>query len=135
MASRPRRAAAAAAATALVLAAAASAGSVVRLTAAASGTTVRVHVGDTIVLSLAANASTGYSWRVTSRAPRVLRLLSARYVPPRATSPPLVGAPGTYVARFAVAHAGRGTLALAYARTTHPATPPAKRFSAQIVAR
>lgn len=134
MAFRLRKAAPAAAAAALVLAAAASAGTVVRLTEAANGTTARVHVGDSVVLTLPANASTGYSWRLTSRASAVLRLLSARYVPPKATNPPLLGAPGTYVARFAVVRAGRGSLALAYARTTRPPTPPAKRFSVRIVA-
>ena len=129
-----RRAVPAAAAAALLLATAATAGAVVRLTEAANGTTVRVHVHETVVLTLPANASTGYAWRITARAATVLRLLSARYVPAKATNPPLVGAPGTYVARFAVVRSGRGTLSLAYVRATHPPTPPATRFSVRIVA-
>src|SRR5512146_1606293 len=98
----------------------------------ANGTTVRVHVGDTLVIRLSANASTGYAWRFTSAGAPVLRVVSSRYVPAKSK---LVGAPGTFVARVAVRTVGRRTLALAYRRHTSPPTPAARLFQVKIVAR
>jgi inhibitor of cysteine peptidase len=109
------------------------AAAVVPLNERSNGSTVRVHVGDTVVVTLVANASTGYAWKFTSTGGRVLHVVSARYVPPP-TKPghPLVGAPGKFVARLSVRNAGRAKLALAYVRHTHPATPPARRFAVTI---
>ena len=106
----------------------------VRLNQSANGTTKRVHVGDTLILTLSANASTGYAWTFKSTGTPILRLLSARYVPPPQTPTPRLGAPGTFVARLAVRRTGRTTVALAYLRHTHPATPAARRFKVTIVA-
>lgn len=112
---------------AVILAAAAT----VNIGPGANGTTIRVHTGDRLVVTLPANASTGYSWSVVSKRTPVVRLVSARYVAPKTA---LLGAPGRFVARFTVRTAGRTTLRLAYARHTHPATPPARRFAVTLVA-
>jgi predicted secreted protein len=104
---------------------------VIALDAKANGKTVRAHVGDRIVLTLEANASTGYAWSAVSSGAPVLRLDSARYVP--GSKPGLVGAPGRYVARFTVRAAGRARIELVYERHTQPKTPPAARFAVTIV--
>jgi len=117
---------------AAVLAAGAAAASqrTITLTKADDGRTVRAHVGDQIVLGLASNPSTGYSWKIVKR-PAPLRVVSTRYVPPKTK---LVGAPGKYVATFAVRTAGKGTLRLVYVRATRPPTPAASTFSVRVVA-
>ena len=114
---------------ALALTASASA-AVIKLDAHVNGKTVRVHVGDRIVLTLKANASTGYRWRLVSRGVPVLRLDSARYVP---GSKEVLGSPGTYVARFTVRAAGRAKIRLVYVRQTQPPTPPAELFALTVV--
>ena len=78
---------------------------------AANGTTVSLHRGDTLVVRLAGNPSTGYRWS-TVRVPASLQLVAAQYVAPKPQRP---GAGGTYVFRFR-AGTGAGRLALAYAR-------------------
>lgn len=109
---------------------------VVQLNERANGTTVRVHVGDTIRLTLAANASTGYAWAFTSSGRPVLRVDAVHvYPPPKQPGPPLLGASGTFVAGLSVLKPGRCTIVLVYRRHTSPPAPPAKRFSATIAAR
>lgn len=115
---------------ALLLAAPAYA-AVIRAGADANGRTIQVRTGDRLVVTLAANASTGYSWVAISSGAPVLRLESVRSVPPTTRR---LGAPGTYVARFAVRAAGRATIRLAYVRHTTPATPAAKTFVLRVVA-
>jgi predicted secreted protein len=110
------------------------ASAVIHLTRRDDGRTVRARTGDALEVRLAANASTGFVWRFTARGSPVLRLVSARYVPGTA-KPGLVGVPGTYLARLAVRAPGRARLALVYARSTTPATPPARRFRVDVVAR
>jgi predicted secreted protein len=114
------------------VAATAAVAAVVPLGERANGTTVRVRVGDVLVIRLPANASTGYAWAFTSTGRPVVRVVSSRYVPAKSR---LVGAPGTFVARIAVRAVGRRTLALAYRRTTRPPTPAARTFRVQVVAR
>jgi len=110
---------------ALLLAAAAH-GAVIPLGGDANAKTIHARVGDRIVLTLKANASTGYAWSVSASGTPVVRLDSARYLP--STKPGLVGAPGRYVARFTVRAAGRCKIVLTYARHTRPATQPAQRL-------
>jgi predicted secreted protein len=105
---------------------------VVHLGAGANGKTVRVRVGGDVVLRLPANASTGYAWTFRARGAPVPRLLGSRYAPGASG---LIGAPGSFVARFAVRGRGRAAVSLVYARDTHPATPPARRFRVTILAR
>jgi predicted secreted protein len=114
------------------VAASAAAAAVVPLGERSNGTTVRVRVGDVLVIRLSANASTGYAWTFTSTGGPVAPVVSSRYVPAKSR---LVGAGGTFVARLAVRAVGHGTLALAYRRTTRPPTPAARTFRVKVVAR
>lgn len=107
---------------------------VIPLDLRSNGRTVRAHEGDTIVVRLPSNPGTGYAWHVVSRGAPVLRILSTRYVPPKPTTPPTLGAPGSFVARIAVRRQGRAVFRLAYRRTTTPPSPPAKRFSFTLLA-
>jgi predicted secreted protein len=105
---------------------------VINLGAAANARTLDVHVGDRLVLRLPANESTGYSWSIVEGGAPTLHLVSTNYVNGNPGGVP--GASGSYVAHFTVRSAGRGKLSLVYVRHTHPATPPASRFAATIIA-
>ena len=104
---------------------------VIKLDEHANGEVVHAHVGDRMVVTLKANASTGYAWRLLSAGAPVLRLDSTHYAPASQTT---LGSPGRYTARFTVRTAGRAKVALAYMRHTQPPTSPAARISITVVA-
>lgn len=108
---------------------------VVPVTEQANGTTLRMRVGDSVVLTLEANMTTGYAWSFVARGHPVLSVVSARYLPPHSgPGHPILGAGGVFVSRLAVVRTGRCTVALAYLRHTRTATSPARRFRVTIVA-
>lgn len=96
----------------------------------ASGNTVRPHVGDTLVVRLPGNPTTGYRW-VIARRPPTLRLVASRYAP---STPARLGRGGTYIFRFKVG-AGGGPLRLAYLRPWEKGKPPLRSFTLTIHAR
>jgi predicted secreted protein len=106
-----------AALAAFAVAASPAAAKQVKLTKAASGTTVTVHVGDTIAIALAANETTGYRWTVGTRpAAAVARLTTSRYVAPGngvpgqgGTQRYVIKALGTGRTRFATSYAQVGS--------------------------
>lgn len=99
--------------------------------ASANGTTVRLRSGDSLVVRLAGNPTTGYRWVVVQRPP-LLRLTASRYEPSLPTRP---GRGGTYTFRFA-ARAGRsGLLRLAYRRQWEIGKAPLRSFSLVIHSR
>jgi inhibitor of cysteine peptidase len=129
---RRRKGMALAAAAVAVLAlgaGAALAGRTVTVGAGWNGNSVSLERGDTLVVRLAGNATTGYAWRIAS-APRSLRKLGSSYLV-RKTTPPLVGRGGTYVFRFA-ARPGHGTLRLIYQRPWEKRTPPLRTFTLRV---
>ncbi len=88
-----------------------------------NGRTIRAHVGDTLVVRLPGNPTTGYRWSV-ARIPKSLRLLGSVYVP----SPPRrIGQGGTFVFRFKTT-SGSGSLRLVYRRPWEESTPPLRTF-------
>lgn len=117
-----------AAAALLAAAVPALAGDVVKVGQNANGKTVRLDVGDTLVVSLAGNATTGYEWTVAAIDLKVLKPAGKQYVPKK-VAPGIVGAGGTYVLRFRAAAAGKTALKLAYARPWEKGVKPARTFS------
>lgn len=104
--------------------ASAAAAATVTVGPAANGTTVRLHVGDRLVVRLPGNPTTGYRWSAL-RVPAPLRLLSSVYVP---SQPKRLGQGGTYVFRFAAGR-GSGTLKLVYRRPWETKKPPLRTFT------
>jgi inhibitor of cysteine peptidase len=89
----------------------------------------KAHVGDTLVITLGANRSTGYSWKVAAFNRSVLRLNSSGYVPGH---PPLVpGASGIAVIVFKVLARGTTLLKLNYVSAGTP-KKVGKTFSVKI---
>lgn len=112
---------------ALLLAVPAVAGNVVQIGQKANGTTVSLHPGDTLAVSLAGNITTGFSWSVVSVKPAVLKSVSRQYVEKKAG--PCCGQGGVFILRFRAVAAGRTPLRLGYARPFEKSTPPAQTFA------
>ena len=87
------------------------------------GDTISVKVGDSFVIALAANPTTGYSWTAAVNP-------NATYVSStQVTSSTLPGAGGTQQLTFRATAAGSSTLVLNYARSFETGVPPAQTQS------
>jgi len=88
----------------------------VNLTVKDDGRTVQVHAGDTLVVTLDSNASTGFRWVLTGKPdPQVATLAGSKYIAPETT---LIGAGGQEVWRFSTIGDGSTDLQLTYERST-----------------
>lgn len=95
----------------------------------ANGTTVTAAVGQRIVIRLAGNITTSYSWAVKKLEGEALKQDGkVEYVPKKAPRPK-VGAGGTFVATFKAVKLGKAALTLAYRRPWEKKKPPAKTFT------
>lgn len=97
------------------------------LTTADNGKTETVYLDTKIVIRLASNPSTGYSWKVANSEDVVLKFRSQRFIPPtpQPGHPNNVGAPGTVEIIFTANAVGTEKLILEYQRPwekTKPAT-------------
>jgi inhibitor of cysteine peptidase len=100
----------------------------VRVDESATGTSVSLHVGQTLEVSLAGNITTGFDWALAGTLPSQLTTVSDGYK----TDPASAGAAGaggtrTFVYRAVVS--GSGTLKLSYGRPWEAGVAPAKTFS------
>lgn len=100
----------------------------VQLTKADHGKTVTVALDGTVIVALASNPSTGYSWAVVATEPANLELDGEpTYVPPGSTTP-VVGAAGTEVFTFKAIKTGSSKLSMAYARSFETGVAPEETF-------
>ncbi len=94
----------------------------ITVTEANAEKTVTLHQGDTLVVRISSNRTTGYGWNVVYEPAGPLHLVGGTYVVParRKTGPPMVGVPGMEVFRFTVPKAASfgqgGWLRLLYLR-------------------
>jgi inhibitor of cysteine peptidase len=96
------------------------------LTEEEDGRRIAMQVGETLVVRLPSNPSTGYGWVNSSSGETTLRReIDGTYQPgPRPEG--VVGSGGTEVWQFRVIHVGRESLRFEYQRPWEKATPPAK---------
>jgi inhibitor of cysteine peptidase len=86
----------------------------------------------TLVVTLEANPTTGYTWEVAKIDDSILYLMGeAQFVP----QSPDVGAGGTQTFRFQAMSAGRTNLSLVYHRPWEPEEAPLKTFSLSVLVR
>jgi C1A family cysteine protease/predicted secreted protein len=109
------------------------------------GGEVQLHEGETLVIRLESNPSTGYGWEVaqpllSSDSLPVLRQTGDEYQPCEESGPsyaegdgPLLGAPMTQVLRFQALRAGQTSLDLVYRRPWED-VPPLDSFSIEVEA-
>lgn len=87
------------------------------------GDSISAAVGQSFVIELESNPTTGYEW--TAQSNPNAELVKSRMV----TSSTLPGAPGMQQLTFRATKAGSSTLVLDYARSFEPNNPPAQTES------
>lgn len=94
---------------------------------------VELNPGDTLVVRLDANATTGYQWTVGMIDNSILRQTGSRYIKPRSG---LMGAGGTQEFRFTAVRPGGFFLGLLYQRSFESGgIPAAQRWEIQVTVR
>ena len=81
-------------------------------------------VGQSFVIALDSNPTTGFSWRLASSLPRMLKLQGKRYIP---DEPQLIGSGGTEEWTFKAVRSGRATIVFEYVRPWDNKSPPEKK--------
>jgi inhibitor of cysteine peptidase len=113
-----------------VMAATAGGGKSINVDASYSGKQVELSLGDSLVVTLASNVTTGYSWTLTGISDEsVLQKTKSEYVAPKTN---LMGAGGTEVWTFKALKVGNSTISMGYSRPWE-STPPVETFSLTIV--
>ena len=83
------------------------------------GAAVSVAVGETVLVELAGNPTTGFEWTEDDPVPAILEQQSSEYVQDEAPGD-MVGVGGTYRYRYEAVAEGEGVLSLTYARSGEP---------------
>ena len=93
---------------------------------------VELSVGQSLVVTLDSNATTGYSWSLIQNSDdTVLSNTGNEYIAPQ-TTPPLVGAGGKEEWTFKALKKGTSTISMGYSRPWENA-PPAETFDLTVV--
>ncbi len=110
-----------------------SASPVVTITDADNGKDIDLPTGDTLVVRLTSNPSTGYTWAIKGD-PSPLRLVKSSAKKNNQTGH-AAGAPVTQEFRLAATSSGMATLTLEYHRPWEYTAGPAKTFAVKVNAR
>jgi predicted secreted protein len=86
------------------------------VTAGQDGGAVALQKGDTLVVTLEANTSTGFRWETSAGTGTVLSPVGTPDYLPAEVAPGMVGAPGEMVFRYRAAAPGQTELVLEYRR-------------------
>ena len=92
--------------------------------------TLAAHVGQQVVIQLAATPSTGYSWTVNG-SPAPLELVESEFAA-RPGKTGKVGAAGTQSLRFVAKSGGTSEIVLYYHRPWEKTTHPARKFTVTV---
>ncbi|MFH0890073.1 MAG: protease inhibitor I42 family protein [Candidatus Aenigmatarchaeota archaeon] len=103
------------------------------LTGADNNKSIEISSGQSFLLGLESNPSTGYTWDITGYSPLILSQTGKAGFSQPEQNPELVGAPGTQTFHFRGISAGKTTLTLVYHRPWENAT--LQSFSVDIVVR
>jgi inhibitor of cysteine peptidase len=96
-----------------------------------SGKQVELVVGQSLVVTLDSNASTGYSWALAQNSDEsVLSNTGDQYIAPQTT---LVGAPGKEEWTFKALEKGTSAISMEYKRPWETGTPAAETFNLTVV--
>lgn len=95
-----------------------------------NGKDIDLISGETLVVKLASNRSTGYTWTVSGD-PAPLTLDKTSYHK-STKSAAAVGSPGVQIFHFSATAAGIATLNLVYRRSWEYNMPPAKTFTLRV---
>ncbi len=104
----------------------------VKLDAGDDGSQVELDAGQTLVVSLEGNPTTGYTWEAAELDEQVLRQAGETEFKPESDA---IGAGGVQTLRFETVNTGQTTLKLVYHRPWEEDVEPAETFSVQVVVR
>ena len=99
------------------------------LTETDNGKTIDLNTGDMLVIRLAGNPSTDYSWEAQDLDTRVLEQVGQAEFENSNSTPDLVGAGGTMILTFEVIGPSTATLTLVYHRPWEMDVAPIQTFS------
>ena len=85
-----------------------------KLTERDQGKTIIVHPGDTIVIQLDENPTTGFTWEIQEEDEHVLKRVNSEYTPPPEGT---IGIGGVRLFTFEAKHVGTAQLELKYWRS------------------
>ena len=95
-----------------------------------AGKTIELKIGDTLVISLEGNITTGYSWIPAPQEPGLLEQVGDIEVTPVSDA---VGAPGMIVLKFKAIEKRQTVLHLDYKRSWEEGVPLEKTFEVTVV--
>ena len=98
-----------------------------------NGKLVELTVGNTLIVELPGNPSTGYMWETGSVNTSVLKQVESTTKFKSNTN--LIGAPGKITLRFKATGPGKTTLKLVYHRSWEKNVAPLKTYQADVVVR
>lgn len=104
----------------------------VKVDASANGSQVELKKGQTLVITLESNPTTGYSWEVVELEEDILRQMGEPEFQPESEA---LGAPGVEILRFEATKPGQTALKLVYHRPWEEGVEPLDTFSLQVVVR
>jgi inhibitor of cysteine peptidase len=93
--------------------------------------TIKTTVGKEFVITLDANATTGYEWQLANPIDDTLiKLVGSEYVPDKTS---LVGSGGKSIWTFKAGRAGKAQISFKYIRPWEKDTPPEKKESFVVI--
>lgn len=98
-----------------------------------AGKTIELKTGQTLVVSLEGNPSTGYTWETENKDLKTLELTGLPEF--KAAKSGVAGSPGIITRRFQVVAAGQEPLKLVYHRSWETGVEPAKTFELTVLVR
>jgi len=104
----------------------------IKLDASANGRQIDLQKGQTLVITLESNPTTGFRWEVVELEESILRQMGE---PEFQSESDLPGAGGTETWRFKATNAGQTALQLVYRRPWEEGEEPLETFSLQVVVR
>lgn len=104
----------------------------VKLDAGENGSQVELNAGQTLIVSLEGNPTTGYTWEAAELDEQVLQQVGETEFKPDSDA---IGAGGVQTLRFETMNSGQTTLKLVYHRPWEEDVEPAEIFSVQVVVR
>lgn len=100
---------------------------------AEQGKTVTLKAGETLLVTLDSNPTTGYSWQVTELDETVLKQKGEPEYKQSPGAQGLVGAGGTEIFRFEAVGKGTTMLTLVYARSWEKDVPPLETYQLKVI--
>jgi inhibitor of cysteine peptidase len=95
-----------------------------------AGKTITIKNGETLVVKLKGNITTGYTWVPAGQDPQLLTQVGENEYTPESN---LIGAPGTIILKFTATATGQTVLRLEYKRPWETDVAPSQTFEVTVI--